>query len=76
MDRTFEKNMRELDRRCGDGLEVALLWSPPTDRVVVAVVDERLGRRFRIDVDARDALAAFHHPYAYDERSGGRCRAA
>ena len=55
---------RELDHRGGDGIEVRLLWKPDTNRVVVAVVDER--ESFRITVHASDALDAFRHPYAYD----------
>ncbi len=61
---------RELDRRSGDGIDVRLLLDPDTNRVVVAVVDQR--GRFRMTVDASDALDAFRHPYAYDDRPGDR----
>jgi hypothetical protein len=61
--------MRELDGRSGDGIEVRLVWDAQTDRVYVAVDDERTGDRFQIRVDAAAALDAFHHPYAYDHRS-------
>ena len=53
---------RELDRRTSDGIEVALLWNPGTDQVVISVVDGRGGGSLRFEVAARDALEAFHHP--------------
>lgn len=57
--------IRELDRRCAHGIEVALLWEAGTDRVFVAVTDERTDERLHVPVDAADALDAFYHPYAY-----------
>jgi hypothetical protein len=57
--------IRELDRRTNDGIDVRLLWNSRTDRVSVAVADERFGESLVFEVDAADALAAFHHPYAY-----------
>ena len=62
--------LRELDHRSGDGFDVTLLWSARTGRVFVAVEDTRTGDSFRIRVDPRDALEAFHHPYAYGCRRG------
>jgi hypothetical protein len=56
---------RELDRRKADGIEVALLWNPRTNALVVEVDDELAGERFRIPVAPADALEAFRHPYAY-----------
>jgi hypothetical protein len=56
---------RELDHRDGDGYDVTLLWDPHADRVSVAVIDERTGEVLMFGVDSDDALAAFHHPYAY-----------
>lgn len=56
---------RELDHRDGDGYDVTLLWQPGTDRVSVAVIHERTGEVLMYDVDPADAMAAFHHPYAY-----------
>jgi hypothetical protein len=47
---------------------VPLLWEPRADRVLVAVNDRRTIERFRITVDAADALDAFHHPYGYGHR--------
>jgi hypothetical protein len=65
MHTTPEINARELDRRRNDGIEVRLLWNPHTNRVSVAIDDERSGESFELEVDSADALAAFHHPYAY-----------
>ncbi len=56
---------RELDRRHSDGIDVRLLWNPRTDRVRVAVNDERHGEAFDLDVDPAEAMIAFRHPYAY-----------
>ena len=63
--RTTADQIKELDHRHGDGIDVALLWNSRTDRVFVAVEDERLGERLEIPVAAADALDAFHHPFAY-----------
>lgn len=57
--------VRELDHRVNDGIDVKLLWSAQTDRVWIDVRDDRSGESFRLQVDPDDALAAFHHPYAY-----------
>jgi hypothetical protein len=56
---------RELAVRENDGLAVSLLWSRSTGRVKVAVVDVHLDRHFEFHVPGADALAAFHHPFAY-----------
>ena len=63
-----EREVRELDRRRSGGVEVALLWSPQTNRVFVEVDDELQGDRFRMDVAAAEAREAFDHPYAYAGR--------
>jgi hypothetical protein len=60
-----EPTIRELDRRVSDGIEVVLLWNSHTNEVSVAVEDGRTGDAFEFDVHAKDALVAFHHPYAY-----------
>ncbi len=65
MSTTPRTELRELDRRRNDGIEVTLLWNSHTDRVSVAVNDERSGEAFEFEVDSADALAAFHHPFAY-----------
>lgn len=58
--------IHELDQRINDGIDVRLLWNSLTDRVSVAVEDQRTGEFFELAVvDPNDALIAFHHPYAY-----------
>lgn len=60
-----EIEVRELDRRTNEGIDVRLLWSSQRNRVSVAVEDERSGESFELEIDSADALAAFHHPYGY-----------
>jgi len=60
----IEAEIRELDHRTGDGIEVTLLWNAETNGVSVSVV-ERDGSTFEFAVPPHDALEAFHHPYAY-----------
>jgi hypothetical protein len=55
----------ELAGRENEGLEVSLLWSKSANRVKVAVADTRHDQQFEFDVAGADALAAFHHPFAY-----------
>jgi hypothetical protein len=57
--------LRELDRRRRDGIDVRLLWNQSDDHVVVAVFDAKTGDAFELEVEGRDALDAFHHPYAH-----------
>jgi hypothetical protein len=63
-----ELGVRELDHRNGDGIDVRLLWNARTDRVSIAVEDERLGEVFVLEVPGADAREAFNHPYAYASR--------
>ena len=56
---------RELATREGDGLEISLLWSRAGDREKVTVSDSRLVDEFELHVAGAEALAAFHHPFAY-----------
>jgi hypothetical protein len=60
-----DSTIRELDHRVSDGIEVTLLWDSRDDRVYVTVEDRRHGHFFDFEVDAAEALEAFHHPYAY-----------
>jgi hypothetical protein len=60
-----ELAIRELDHRRGDGIDVRLLWNSRTNRVSVAVEDERTGETFVLEVPAAEAREAFAHPYAY-----------
>ena len=62
---TTETAVRELDRRVNDGFDVRLLWDSETDRVFVAIEDERYGEWITMDVDPADALEAFHQPFSY-----------
>jgi hypothetical protein len=62
---TTDIEIRELDRRRGDGIEVTLSWKPSTNSVLVSVIDEREGDSFQVEVGPEDAMDAFHHPYAY-----------
>jgi len=55
----------ELADRAADGLDVRLLWSESTGRLLVAVDDTRVGHRFAFDAPRGEALAAFRHPFAH-----------
>jgi hypothetical protein len=54
----------ELAKRTADGLEVTLLWNRSSNRVKVAVSDERLCHHLDFEVARADALSAFYHPFA------------
>ncbi len=60
--------MTELARRSSNGIDVALLWSRLTNRLFVAVADDRTGDRFTLDAPADRALDVFNHPFAYATR--------
>jgi hypothetical protein len=55
----------ELCSRSADGIEVALLWSPDSDRLTVAVVDTKLNSSFQLEPAAHEARDVFEHPYAW-----------
>ena len=61
---------KELDSRTGDGIEVQLLWHPADNSISVFVYDATHASGFEVDVDASDALDAFHHPFAYAASRG------
>ena len=61
---TDTQDRRELDHRYTNGIDVTLSWSPTDDRLYVTVLDDA-GDDFELLVDAREALDAFAHPYAY-----------
>ena len=63
-----ESAIRELDHRVTDGIDVRLLWNSRTNGVSIAVLDERTGEYFELDVDPEDAQVAFDHPYSYANR--------
>jgi hypothetical protein len=60
----------ELAHRAADGVEVTLLWSRRTDRVLLVVRDERTGEEFELVVPHARALDAFNHPFAYASSQG------
>jgi hypothetical protein len=60
---------RELAHRTSDGIDVYLFWNEPTSRVTVSVHDARTDASFELEVDGRDALDAFNHPFAYAART-------
>ncbi len=60
--------MTELARRSSNGIDVALLWSRLTNRLFVAVADDRTGDRFTVDAPVDRALDVFNHPFAYATR--------
>ena len=62
---TREREIRELDRRRTDGIDVRLLWSQPDDGILLVVSDSGTGDAFSLEVEPGDALEAFHHPYSY-----------
>ncbi len=49
----------------GAGIEVTLLWHRTSGELTVSVTDAASGASFELPVAADEALAAFHHPYAY-----------
>jgi hypothetical protein len=57
--------VRELDHRRNDGIDVRLLWDARTNRVSLALTNEHSDEALVFEVDPGEALAAFHHPYAY-----------
>jgi hypothetical protein len=63
--------LRELDRRASNGIIVTLLWNPEVGQVLVAVQDTFAGESFKFPVRGSEALAAFHHPYAYAPETVG-----
>jgi hypothetical protein len=69
MSTTSETQIRELDRRSNDGIDVTLFWESQTDRLFIALEDHRSGGSLEIDVEPSEALEAFQHPYAYAGRA-------
>jgi hypothetical protein len=59
----------ELAHRTGDGLDVLLLWKRGDEQLKVVVDDLRTGSSFELVAgDGKQALEAFHHPFAYAAR--------
>jgi hypothetical protein len=59
----------ELAHRTRDGIHIYLFWNQLNSRITVRVFDERTNNGFELEVDSRDALDAFNHPFAYAARS-------
>jgi len=49
-----DSSLKELDFRASDGLEVALLWQADDERLIVEVVDTKLGDAFRLEIAASE----------------------
>jgi len=61
----------ELAHRAGNGIDVLLLWDRGDGRLTVVVDDVRTGGSFElVAADGRQALDAFHHPFAYAAARG------
>jgi hypothetical protein len=56
---------KELAHRASNGIEVFLFWDACSNDVSIEVLDERDEGAFELHVDAKSALEAFYHPYAY-----------
>jgi hypothetical protein len=56
---------RELARRSGEGVEVALLWNESINCVKVVVSDDRLCHHLDLQVDRADELSAFYHSFTH-----------
>ena len=61
--------MTELAHRNSNGIDVSLLWSRLTGRLVVTVTDVRTEETFSLDAPRHRALDVYHHPYAYAARA-------
>jgi hypothetical protein len=57
---TSAAEWREMARRVGDGIEVALLWNGSLSRFKVCVSDQRLCHYLDLEAGRRDAVGAFH----------------
>ena len=55
---------KELAYRAGDGVGVALLWSPSDGWLTVVVDDVKTCEHLELAARADNALDVFYHPYA------------
>jgi hypothetical protein len=67
---TMDQDTAELAGRQGAGIEVTLRWHRTSGELTVSVTDTASGASFELPVAADEALAAFHHPYAYAAAQG------
>ena len=64
-------SIHELAHRRFDGIDVAMFWDSATNRVTVAVSDDKNGEAFEILVAPGErAMDVFHHPFAYAAQPG------
>jgi hypothetical protein len=61
---TSAAEWREVARRVGDGIEVALFWNGLLSRVKVMVGDRRLCQFLDLEVDQTDAVSEFRRLFA------------
>jgi hypothetical protein len=62
---------QELAQRANDGVEIRLLWNRGDGRLTITVVDSRTGESFDLVAESgKEALDAFHHPFAYAAARG------
>jgi hypothetical protein len=66
----LDQDTADLACRRGAGIEVTLLWHRTSGGLTVSVTDAAQGASFELPVAADEALAAFHHPYAYAAAQG------
>jgi hypothetical protein len=64
-DRAAAPVIRELDHRHSDGIDIRLLWNQTDNQITVAVADAKTGDAFELEIEAHQAMDAFHHPYAH-----------
>jgi hypothetical protein len=63
VNRTGAIRWRELARKTGNGVEVALLWDAMLNRVKVVVSDSECCHHVDLELDGASALSAFHDPF-------------
>jgi hypothetical protein len=69
---THDTDLRELDHRVSDGIEVRLMWRPADDQPLVTVSDGKTGESFTVLVMPHQrAYDVFHHPFAYGGEPAG-----
>jgi hypothetical protein len=61
----------ELAACVSDQIEVTLLWWERENRAAVSVIDRKANQTLLVDVDGRDSLDVFRHPYAYAPEAAG-----
>jgi hypothetical protein len=62
---TASSPLRELARRAGGGIQVALYWCPTDNTTSIDVRETSSGERLAFVVPGEHALDAFYHPFAH-----------